>query len=174
MLYPLIILQKTLVLFLWPKYPLINTSHPLLNHASINFVICVLFVLLSLKLQLSLFLSNVYYIEGEVLTSIDNFNDLGVICSATTSHAGHYKAYYQQVITKAAQVSRLIRRTFRSMAKELLWTVFEIFLILILMQCSPIWSPILKRDINALESIPRRFTKCICGQKDFSYDDRLI
>ena len=43
-----------------------------------------------------------------------------------------------------------------------------------MMQCSPIWSPILKGNIIAFESIQRRLTKCICGLKDFSYDDRLI
>ena len=39
------------------------------------------------------------------------------------------------------------------------------------MQCSPIWNPILKLDINAFESIKRRFSKCIYKLKDFSYDD---
>ena len=32
---------------------------------------------------------------------------------------------------------------------------------------------ILKRDINAFESIQCRFSKCINGLKDFSYFDRL-
>ena len=56
----------------------------------------------------------VHYIKGTLLKSIDNFKDLGIIRSAATSHAGHYQAHYQQVITKAAQISRLIRRIFRS------------------------------------------------------------
>ena len=41
------------------------------------------------------------------------------------------------------------------------------------MQCSPIWSPILKQEINAHESILCRFNKCICGLEDFTNDDRL-
>ena len=41
------------------------------------------------------------------------------------------------------------------------------------MQCTSIWSPILKQNINAFESIQRLFTKYICGLRDFSSDNRF-
>ena len=41
------------------------------------------------------------------------------------------------------------------------------------MYCSPLWNPTLKKDINALEKIQRRFTKCICGLHEQPYADRL-
>ena len=88
---------------------------------------------------------NVHYIKGIVFKSIDNFKGLGVNRSVATSHAGHYQTHYQQVITKDVQVSELIRRIFWSKGKELLWLAFEIYVIPILMQYSPIWSPILNR-----------------------------
>ena len=62
----------------------------------------------------------IFCIKGVVLKSIDNFKDLSVIRSAATSHAGHYQTHYQEVITKAAQISAPIRRIFRSRANELL------------------------------------------------------
>ena len=41
------------------------------------------------------------------------------------------------------------------------------------MYCSPLWNPMLKKDINALEKIHRRFTKCICGLHEQPYADPL-
>ena len=41
------------------------------------------------------------------------------------------------------------------------------------MYCSPLWNPTLKKDINALEKIQRRFTKCIRGLHEQPYADRL-
>ena len=43
----------------------------------------------------------------------------------------------------------------------------------ITMYCSPLWNPTLKKDINALEKIQRRFTKCISGLHEQPYADRL-
>ena len=41
------------------------------------------------------------------------------------------------------------------------------------MCCSPLWNPTLKKDINALEKIQRRFMKCILGLHEQPYTDRL-
>ena len=37
----------------------------------------------------------------------------------------------------------------------------------------PLWNPTLKKDINSLEKIPRRFTKCKRGLHEQPYADRL-
>jgi len=39
---------------------------------------------------------------------------------------------------------------------------------------SPIWAPVYKTDINLIERVQRRFTKCLIGLKDISYHDRLV
>ena len=117
--------------------------------------------------------NRVYYIKGSVLKSVDNFKDLGVVRSTAANHTGHYQAHYQQVAAKAAQVSGSIRRIFRSRSRELLWPAFQIYVLPLLMQCSPVWNPALKRDISVLESVQRRYTSCISGLKGLSYSDRL-
>ena len=34
------------------------------------------------------------------------------------------------------------------------------------MYCSPAWNPVLTRDINVLEAVQHRYTKCIGGLRD--------
>jgi hypothetical protein len=41
------------------------------------------------------------------------------------------------------------------------------------MYCSSVWSPALKRDIQLIEGIQRRYTKCISGLSQLPYCDRL-
>ena len=36
-----------------------------------------------------------------------------------------------------------------------------------------IWSPYTVHDIEAVESVQRRFTKCLNGFRQFSYEERL-
>ena len=43
----------------------------------------------------------------------------------------------------------------------------------ILENCSAIWSPLLQRDIDLIESVQKRFTKFLPGMYDFNYVDRL-
>jgi len=40
--------------------------------------------------------------------------------------------------------------------------------------CSPVWAPVYKTDINLIERVQRRFTKRLLGLKDISYHDRLV
>ena len=41
------------------------------------------------------------------------------------------------------------------------------------MYASPCWSPRLRRDVTALESVHRHFTKRLMGLNNFSYTERL-
>jgi hypothetical protein len=117
--------------------------------------------------------NNTYYIKGSVLKSLDSFKDLGVIRTTNTSHSAHYQEHYKHIVSKAARMSGCIRHIFHSRKRELLWPAFQIYVQPILMYCSSAWCPALKRDINTLEAVQRRYTKCIYGLKDLPYDERL-
>ena len=67
----------------------------------------------------------------------------------------------------------MIRHIFPSGHQNLLWPAFQIYVLPILLYCSPLWSPFLKRDIDAVEVVQRAFTKRIYGCKNLPYNDRL-
>ena len=67
----------------------------------------------------------------------------------------------------------MIRHIFPSGHSYLLWLAFHIYVLPILAYGSPLWSPFLKRDIDAVEAIQRVFTKRIYGLKNLPYNDRL-
>ena len=54
-----------------------------------------------------------------------------------------------------------------------MWATFQSYVLPITMYCSPLRNPTLKKDINTLEKIQQRFTKCIRGLHEQPYADRL-
>ena len=112
---------------------------------------------------------NFYLLCGYVLPTVDTFVDLGVV---RTSDGG-YVSHCQMVASKAAKMSGAIRHVFRSANKELLRTAFRCYIIPILMYCLQVWCPSLRRDIELIEKVQRRFTKRICGLQHLSYHERL-
>ncbi len=84
-----------------------------------------------------------------------------------------WKAHYSQIIKKANRILHLIRRTFGqspslSARKRLQLCRSQ------MTYCSPIWRPLLTKDIIALETVPRRATKFILNSYDTDYKDRVI
>jgi len=43
---------------------------------------------------------------------------------------------------------------------QLLYSAFTVFVRPLLDYCSPVWAPVYKTDINLIECVQRRFTKC--------------
>ena len=110
-----------------------------------------------------------YYINSVAITSMDSVKDLGIRRSKDDTYTEHCN----DVISRAASKCGMLRRMFPSSHYNLLWLAFVSYILPVLSYCSPIWSPFLKRDINALESIQRQFTKKINGLSSLSYNDRL-
>ena len=50
---------------------------------------------------------------------------------------------------------------------------FNVFVRPTLDYCSNLWSPYRKSEIDLIESVQRRFTKCLKGMKGLQYSDRL-
>jgi hypothetical protein len=72
-----------------------------------------------------------------------------------------FSAHYADITAKANQRAGLIIRCFKSRDPFLLFRAFTVYVRPLLEYCSPIWSPVYKKDIIKLESVQRRFTKKI-------------
>ena len=103
------------------------------------------------------------------LTVVDELNDLGIMWS--NSGCGGYQL--ATVDAKAHRTSGLILRIFPSRNVSLMWQTFCTYVIPLLMYASPCWSPRLRRDVTALESIQRHFTKRLMGLNNLSYTEKL-
>ena len=110
-----------------------------------------------------------YNINGTNLCAVDSFADLGVRRTASGDYAGHCAT----VASKASKMSGAIRRAFHIKPRELMWPVFQRYILPILMYGSQAWNPVLKRDVRILEGVQQRYTKTIWGMKDMSYAERL-
>ncbi len=67
----------------------------------------------------------------------------------------------------------MIRHAFRSRDANLLWSAFQAYVKPKVMCASSAWAPLLKKDITAVESIQRRFSKWLPGFHELSYEERL-
>ena len=113
---------------------------------------------------------NEYHIKGCPIKSINSFTDLGIKRSVDSTYAEHC----HDVVVKATKVCGIIRHVFHYRHQKLLLSAFVHYVLPTLSYCSPIWSPYLKRDINVLENVQRRFAKRISGFKSLPYDERLL
>jgi len=108
-------------------------------------------------------------LDNCVLPVVPHTRDLGVIVSRDLSPATHVA----EVISKAHRRAKLILRTFTSRNTKLLVRAFVTYVRPILEYNTVIWSPCTARDIDAIESVQRRFTKRLHGYSHFSYSERL-
>ena len=110
-----------------------------------------------------------YTCNGMPLTVMNKLNDLGVMQS--NSGCGGYQS--AAIVTKAHRTSGLILRVFHSRNFSLMWQAFCTYVIPLLMYAFPCWSSRLQRDVTALESVQRHFSKRLMGLNNLSYTDRL-
>ena len=110
-----------------------------------------------------------YYCNEQLLSSISQFRDLGVLRSSDVIYAAHPGT----VVTKANKVASAILRAFRTRDPSILWHAFKSYVLPVLIYASPCWNPGLQRDSKALEWVQRSFTKRLFGMYNISYSDRL-
>lgn len=96
-----------------------------------------------------------YAIDGSVLPNVSEIRDLGVKVDSRLC----FSAHYADIAAKAHQRAGLIVRCFKSRDPFLLFRAFTTYVRPILEYCSPVWSPVYKKDIIKLEAVQRRFTK---------------
>ena len=103
--------------------------------------------------------NNVYHIRDIVIKSVDDLCDLGI----SRSSDGSFSDHCLDIANKASRVCGMIRHTFRSRHRNLLWPAILYYVLPILFYCSQVRNPFLQRDIILLERIQHSFTKRIRG-----------
>ena len=90
-----------------------------------------------------------YKIDNAVIESLDHVRDLGVEIDSKLN----FDLHLGKVITRAYQRINLIFRGFVTKDPVFLKKCYLSYVRPILEYCSPVWSPHLKKDIEALERV---------------------
>ena len=109
------------------------------------------------------------HINDNALPVVESTRDLGVLVSCDLSPSLHVS----DIVAKAHKRSAAIHRAFVSRNIHLLVRAFTVYVRPLLEHDSVIWSPFTVHDIEAVESVQRRFTKRLPGLNSLSYPDRL-
>ena len=104
------------------------------------------------------------------LSHVDSSKDLGVIIDSKLGFDQHF----QSKINKANSLMYLIRRTFVYLHKENFLLLYKALIRPHLEYAHAVWSPYLKKHIQALENVQRRATKLVPEIKALSYEQRLF
>lgn len=110
-----------------------------------------------------------YSIGPNVLPNCDTVTDLGV----TVDHELKFSPHINLMVRKALTRSNLLMKCFLSRDRSTLVRAFVVYIRPMLEYCSCIWSPHLTKDIEAIESVQRRYTKRLSCLRHVSYEDRL-
>ena len=111
-----------------------------------------------------------YHIGSVSLPVIVMCNDLGVSYDSCLN----FKSHIDKIVSKASCRAKLILKCFVTRDAHVLMSAFSVFVRPLLEYSSVIWSPFTKTEIGRIESVQRRFTKCIQSIKSCSYRERLI
>jgi len=95
------------------------------------------------------------YINGNALPVVKSTRYLGILVSGDLSPSLHVS----DIVVKAHKRAAAIHRTFVSRNIHLLVRAFTVYVRPLLEHDSLIWSPFTVHDIEAGESVQRRFTK---------------
>jgi hypothetical protein len=114
-------------------------------------------------------LNETYCIDSTPLPNCDCVRDLGVLVDKKLNFSEHISRLTRKAIVR----SKLIRKCFTSKNTETLVKAFKVYVLPITEYCSQIWSPHLRKDINLLESVQRKFTRWLPGLRGKTYTERL-
>ena len=96
--------------------------------------------------------------------------DLGVIMDPNLS----FEKHIVEKIKKANSIAGLISRTINFKTKEIMILLFKALVRPIIEYGNVVWSPYLRKYIDQIEDVQRRFTKKIIGLTDMNYGERLV
>ena len=97
------------------------------------------------------------FINGQQLIETESERDLGIIFSNNLK----WKNQIINCVSKANQMMGMIRKTFTRLDPGLLRSLYLTFIRPFLEFAVPVWSPILKGDIDMLERVQHRATRLI-------------
>ena len=106
---------------------------------------------------------------GHQLPVVTHCGDLGVVIANSCQPRLHINA----IVAKASQRANAIPRCFQSRYPCILLRAFKVYVRPILEFHTTVWSPVQKKDIEAIEKVQCRFTKRLTGLSAYSYSERL-
>jgi hypothetical protein len=110
-----------------------------------------------------------YHISGILLPSSLSCKDLGVLFDSKLTFSEHCST----IINRGFARANMLLKCFHSRDRNLQINLFNTFVRPILEYNSPVWSPHLNKDINAIERVQKFFTKRLRGLKSLPYEKRL-
>lgn len=103
------------------------------------------------------------------LETVKNEKDIGVTIDSNLK----FNQHIQDKVNKANQLVGIIRRSFKYLDYKSFCLLYKALVRPHLEYASSVWSPYLKKDIDAIENVQRRATKMLHKLKDKSYEERL-
>ena len=110
-----------------------------------------------------------YYLGNHALKNVEEVKDLGILVDSKLQFQNHTSAK----VNKANQMWGTVRRAFKHMNEDIFRKLFCSHVRPHLEYSIQFWAPYLRKNINQIESVQRRATKCIPGYRNLSYEDRL-
>ena len=102
-----------------------------------------------------------YRIRGNIFPHVTFCRDLGVMLTSELSPSVHIS----EITVKGHQRANAILRCFETRDCDWLVRAFVTYVRTLMEYNCVVWSPDLKRDIEAIEKVQRRFTKRLTGLK---------
>ena len=110
-----------------------------------------------------------YHMDDKVLDKTKAEKDLGVYVDNNLTFEEHINS----TAKKANRVLGMISHYITHKSPAVMVPLFKSLIRPIMEYGNPIWQPKLRKHIDLLENIQRRFTKRIIGMGDLEYEDRL-
>ncbi|KAH0822734.1 hypothetical protein GEV33_000056 [Tenebrio molitor] len=110
-----------------------------------------------------------YHINGKELASFDNYRDLGVTVSFDLSWSNHIL----KITKRANSMLFLLNKVFCKSSPAIFAKLYKTYVRPVLEFANCVWTPVLQRDIQLLESVERRATRVPFGRSRLQYTVRL-
>ena len=111
-----------------------------------------------------------YFLNGCQINDADVVTDLGVIMDPLLK----YDAHINKLVSKGYSRVGLLFKGFASRSPRVLRQAYVTYIRPVLEYASSVWSPHLKKHINAIERVQKHFTKRIKSLSHLSYTERLL
>ena len=105
----------------------------------------------------------------QTLKKTEAERDLGVMVDSELKFCEHV----EMTVRKANQIAGLLMKTITYKSRDVMVPLFKSLVRSILEYGNPLWNPILKKHVNLIENVQRRFTRSIIGCQGLEYQERL-
>ena len=110
-----------------------------------------------------------YNIGDSIMEVTTAEKDLGIIVDDKLT----FETHIDKTIKRANKLSGMIVHNIKCKDMSVMVPLFKALIRPIVEYGNPVWSPHLKKHINAVENVQRHFTKKIIGLSNLDYSDRL-